>query len=140
MGPELVEGTRDRLNENLIKQKEATCKKVFRFPTLYKYERHNMANNTSKHILNTSANLLGFCLFVITSLHISDIIETRMIDILTSVIAIFLTFSCILSFISIRTSSPKREIIYETAADYLFVSSLIGVLVIILLITLNFIL
>ena len=99
-----------------------------------------MANNTSKHILNTSANLLGFCLFVITSLHISDIIETRMIDILTSVIAVFLTFSCILSFISIRTSNLKREMIYETAADYLFVSSLVGLLVIILLITLNFIL
>ena len=99
-----------------------------------------MANNTSQHILNTSATLLGFCLFVITSLHISDIIETRMIDILTSVIAIFLTFSCILSFISIRTSNLKRERVYETMADYLFVTSLVGILVIILMITLNFIL
>ncbi len=99
-----------------------------------------MANNTSKHILNTSANLLGFCLFVITSLHISDIIETRMIDILTSVVAIFLTFSCILSFISIRTTNPKRESIYETLADYLFISSLAGILIIILMITLNFML
>lgn len=99
-----------------------------------------MANNTSKHILNTSANLLGFCLFVITSLHISDMTETRMIDIITSIIAIFLTFSCILSFISIRTSNPRREKIYESLADYLFISSLMGILVIILLITLNFIL
>ena len=99
-----------------------------------------MANNTSKHILNTSANLLGFCLFVITSLHISDMTETRMIDIITSIIAIFLTFSCILSFISIRTSNPRREKIYESFADYLFISSLMGILVIILLITLNFIL
>ncbi|MBP7238920.1 MAG: hypothetical protein KBA14_01740 [Saprospiraceae bacterium] len=99
-----------------------------------------MANNTSKHILNTSANLLGFCLFVITSLHISDIIETRMIDILTSIVAIFLTFSCILSFISIRTSNPKREMVYETMADYLFISSLAGILIIILMITLNFML
>lgn len=99
-----------------------------------------MANNTSKHILNTAANLLGFCLFVITSLHISDMTETRMIDILTSMIAILLTLSCTLSFISIRTSNPKRERIYETIADYLFVSSLIGILIIILLITLNFIL
>ena len=99
-----------------------------------------MANNTSKHILNTSANLLGFCLFVITSLHISDIIETRMIDILTSVVAIFLTFSCILSFISIRTTNLKRERTYETMADYLFISSLTGILIIILMITLNFML
>ena len=99
-----------------------------------------MANNTSKHILNTAANLLGFCLFVITSLHISDMTETRMIDILTSVIAILLTFSCILSFVSIRTSNPNREKHLETTADYFFVSSLVGILIIILLITLNFVL
>jgi hypothetical protein len=99
-----------------------------------------MANNTSQHILNTSATLLGFCLFVITSLHISDIIETRMIDILTSVIAILLTFSCILSFISIRTNNLKRERTYEMMADYLFITSLVGILIIILMITLNFML
>ena len=34
-----------------------------------------MANNTSPHILNTSANLLGFCLFIITSLHIASPLE-----------------------------------------------------------------
>ena len=99
-----------------------------------------MANNTSKHILNTAANLLGFCLFVITSLHISNTTETRLIDVITSIIAVFLTFSCILSFVSIRTVHPKKEKIYELIADYLFVGSLLGILVIILLITLNFIL
>ena len=98
-----------------------------------------MANNTSQHILNTSANLLGFCLFVITSLHIANLTETRIIDELTSFIAILLTFSCIFSFRSIRTSNLKKESRLETIADYLFVLSLIGVLVIILLMTLNFI-
>lgn len=98
-----------------------------------------MANNTSQHILNTSANLLGFCLFVITSLHIASRTETHIMDELTSCVAILLTFSCIFSFASIRTSNPKREKRFETIADYLFVVSLIGILVIILLITLNYI-
>ena len=47
-----------------------------------------MANNTSPHILNTSANLLGFCLFIITSLHIASPLETHFIDELTSIVAI----------------------------------------------------
>ena len=37
-----------------------------------------MANNTSQHILNSSASLLGFCLFVITSLHITNRIENQL--------------------------------------------------------------
>jgi hypothetical protein len=97
-----------------------------------------MANNTSQHILNTSANLLGFCLFVITSLHVANKAEASIIDEVTSGIAILLTFSCIFSFMSIRTNDPKKEQNFETTADYLFFASLIGILSIILLITLNF--
>jgi membrane protease YdiL (CAAX protease family) len=98
-----------------------------------------MANTTSQHILNTSATLLGFCLFVITSLHIANQIETHLIDEFTSVVAVLLTFSCIISFISIRTTNRIREKRLETFADYLFVAALIGILIIILLITFNFI-
>ncbi|TDD97945.1 hypothetical protein [Flavobacterium cellulosilyticum] len=98
-----------------------------------------MANNTSPHILTTSANLLGFCLFVITSLHISNKIESHVIDGFTSVIAVLLTCSCIFSFISIRTKSVEREYKFETIADYFFVTGLVGILVVILLITMNFI-
>lgn len=99
-----------------------------------------MANNTSEHILNTSANLLGFCLFVITSFHISNKSETHNIDELTSVVAVILTFSCIFSFISIKTVNSRFQgKKLETIADYLFLLALIGILVIILLITLNFI-
>lgn len=97
-----------------------------------------MANNTSQHILNTSANLLGFCLFVITSLHIVNLTETNIIDELTSLVAILLTFSCIFSFFSIKTVNEKREKRLETIADYLFILALIGVLTIILLIAFNF--
>ncbi len=98
-----------------------------------------MANNTSQHILNSAANLLGFCLFVITSLHIANQTETHLIDEFTSVIAILLSASCIFSFVSIRTKSAERERRLETIADYLFVTSLIGILIIILLVTLDFI-
>ncbi len=98
-----------------------------------------MANNTSQHILNTSANLLGFCLFVITSLHIANHREAHYIDELTSVIAILLTFSCMFSFFSIRTSNPINEKRFETIAEYLFVVALVGILLIILLIAFNFI-
>ena len=98
-----------------------------------------MANNTSQHILNTSANLLGFCLFVITSLHIANQTEENVVDEFTSVIAFLLTVSCIYSFISIRTANIEREKRFETIADYFFIFSLIGILIVILLITLNFI-
>jgi hypothetical protein len=98
-----------------------------------------MANTTSQHILNTSATLLGFCLFVITSLHIANLAETHLIDEFTSVVAVLLTFSCIISFSSIRTTNQIREKRLETIADYLFVAALIGILIIILLITFNFI-
>ncbi|MEP7322760.1 MAG: hypothetical protein ABI761_12615 [Saprospiraceae bacterium] len=96
-----------------------------------------MSNNTSPHILNTAANLLGFCLVVMTSLHIADIIESQIIDELTSIVSITLSSSCILSFISIRTADQQKEKRLENIADYLFMGSLIGILVIIIMITLN---
>lgn len=98
-----------------------------------------MANNTSQHILNTSANLLGFCLFVITSFHITNKAESSIIDELTSLVAFLLTISSFLSFISIRTLDPKKEQRLETIADYIFIASLTGILFIVLLITFNLI-
>ena len=98
-----------------------------------------MANNTSPHILNTAANLLGFCLFVFTSLHISNNAENSIMDELTSVIAIMLSISCMFSFVSIRTVNSNREKIFETIADYLFFASLLGIVIIIFLISINFI-
>ncbi|MBK9288413.1 MAG: hypothetical protein IPN38_12200 [Flavobacteriales bacterium] len=98
-----------------------------------------MANNTSQHILNTAANLLGFCLFVITSLHVSNRTEAGLIDEITSVVALLLTCSCFFSFLSIRTASPVREKRLEQFADVFFVTSLVGILIVILLITFNFV-
>ncbi len=98
-----------------------------------------MANNTSQHILSTSANLLGFCLFVITSLHINNKAASSIIDEFTSVIALILTFSCFFSFISIRTKNTNRELLFEKVADYLFMGSLNGIVLIILLLVFHFI-
>ncbi|PKP25118.1 MAG: hypothetical protein CVU03_09395 [Bacteroidetes bacterium HGW-Bacteroidetes-2] len=98
-----------------------------------------MANNTSQHILGTSANLLGFCLFVITALHIDNRTELHFIDELTSGVAILLSLSCFYSFISIRTQNNLREKRWENIAEYIFIISLSGILLIILLITFNII-
>jgi len=65
-------------------------------------------------------------------------IETNLMDEFTSIVAVLLTFSCIFSFISIRTSKQAREKRFESIADYLFIIALVGILIIILLITLNF--
>jgi hypothetical protein len=96
-----------------------------------------MANKTSQHILSTSANLLGFCLFIITALHLSDANETSLIDEFTSVIAILLIISSVFSFVSIRTKNSKKEIVLETIADYFFLGSLVGIFIVIIFILIN---
>jgi hypothetical protein len=97
-----------------------------------------MANNTSPHILPSAANLLGFCLFVITSIHISNTAALSFMDEITSVIAVLLIFSCLRSFYSIKTKHIAREQKLETIADNIFVVALIGILVVVLLIVFNF--
>jgi hypothetical protein len=97
-----------------------------------------MANKTSQHILGTSANLLGFCLFVITSLHLADKSESNLIDEFTSIVALILTVSSVLSFVSIRTDNKSREYHYERIADYLFVLSLLGIFGIIVFMIISF--
>ena len=98
-----------------------------------------MANKTSQHILSTSANLLGFCLFIITSLHFSNKTENNLIDEFTSFIALVLTISTVFSFISIRTKDAEKEKIFEKIADYSFFISLLGIFAVILIILINFI-
>lgn len=98
-----------------------------------------MSSNTSPHILNTAANLLGFCLFVITSFHVTNRSQGSLIDEFTSLVALLLTVSCLLSFFSIRSKSPRTAQRLETTADYFFISALAGILLIIAFITLNFI-
>ncbi len=98
-----------------------------------------MANRTSQHILGTSSNLLGFCLFVITALHFTDKMELSIIDELTAIISVLLALSSILSFISIRTDNEQMERRMESAAEYAFIIALSGIAIVILMITLNYI-
>jgi hypothetical protein len=98
-----------------------------------------MPNNTSQHILSTSANLLGFCLFVITALHISNQEQKTLIDEFTGAVAIMLAISCLLSFASIRTENDQKGKRLESIANFFFLLSLLGILVIIIVITLHFI-
>src|SRR5690348_6639448 len=98
-----------------------------------------MANVTSQHILSTSVNLLGFCLIIITSLHITNRSETTILDELTSFITLLLLFSCFCSFFSLKTKKVTLEKKLEKAAEYLFIISLCGILLIILFLVLNFI-
>lgn len=95
-------------------------------------------NGTSGHILGTSANLLGFCLFVLTSLHVANKSETHTLDQLTSLVALMLALSCVFSFASLRTDIPRRGVRLEKIANYLFIASLLGIVVIIGMISLNF--
>lgn len=89
-----------------------------------------MANTKSQHILNTSSNLLGFCLIVLTSLKISKLSEVSKIDELTGIACILLGASCIFSFLSIRTSSESLNSRYESLADYIFIVALLLVFII----------
>lgn len=98
-----------------------------------------MANKTSQHILSTSANLLGFCLFVITAVHLTDKRELTYVDELTGVVALLLAVSSVLSFLSIRTEHAKLERSLESTADYLFIVALSGIMIIIAFIAFNLI-
>ena len=84
-----------------------------------------MKNKKLPHILNTSSNLLGFCLVVLTSLKISRYNEQTLIDEITGVIAILLTVSSVLSFLAIRSKNDQFREQYEIIADIVFLIALI---------------
>jgi hypothetical protein len=84
-----------------------------------------MATNKSQHILNTSSNLLGFCLVVLTSLKISRLSERSLIDEFTGVACIFLIASSFFSFLSIRSENDNKLVYYEKTADIIFMAALL---------------
>ncbi|MBS1735346.1 MAG: hypothetical protein JSS98_01925 [Bacteroidetes bacterium] len=96
-----------------------------------------MPNRSSQHILNTSATLLGFCLFVITSLHTSNYASKSVIDEFTSGIALSLIFSCLFSFFSLRAKNINTEKRAEKIGEYFFGFALLGIMAIIILLLLD---
>jgi hypothetical protein len=98
-----------------------------------------MSNKTPQQILPTAANLIGFSLFVITSMHVSDKAASSWVDEFVSVVTLMLTFSCLFSFIAIRTNVNARRAQMEMFSEYTFIFSLLGILLIILLLVFGFI-
>ena len=94
-----------------------------------------MDDKKSPQILSASSNFLGFCFLVLTSLKFFKLSATTFIDEITAVCFIIFMFSCLCSFLSIR-SKTKRAEIYETLAEYSFLTGLI----IIFLMTILFVL
>ena len=84
----------------------------------------NKNNHNSPHILNTSANLLGLCFVVITSLKILNLQKQSLIDEFAAIAFMLFMASSILSFLSIRKFS-KRPLLYEMIAEYIFLGGLI---------------
>ena len=97
-----------------------------------------MANKTSQHILSTSINLLGFCLFILTSLHLSDKSQNSYADEFTSIVALLLTITSVLSFLSIKAINEAKAYKLEQVADNIFMLSLLGILGIIFIIIFNY--
>lgn len=95
-----------------------------------------MQQNKSSHILNTSANLLGLCFIVLTSIKVSKMQDSTLID-ETTALAIFLfMISCILSFLSIRKKDGISDRL-EKIADFVFLSGLIVLFLTTMMVTFN---
>jgi amino acid permease len=97
-----------------------------------------MSNKTSQHILPTAANLLGFCLIVITSLHLSSATSNSIIDEVASIVSVLLCISVILSFASIKSRSLIWTQRWENLAEILFGASIIGIALIVLVLLKKF--
>lgn len=96
------------------------------------------ANKTSQHILPTASNLLGFCLIVITSLHISSFSHGSLLDEFASIVAVLFCISVMLSFTSIKSENEKWTSRLETSAEILFGIAIIGIAIIVLIILRKF--
>ena len=89
-----------------------------------------MSNRNPQHILNTSSNLLGFCLVVLTSLKISKYDQLTRIDEYTGVACILLITCSLFSFLSIRTTNERLIYYFEEIADKIFIVALVCVFLI----------
>jgi hypothetical protein len=83
-----------------------------------------MAPSKQPQILNASSNLIGICFVIIAGLKITNLADRTYADEVCIISAFAFMCACILSYISIRTSS-KRADLYERLADYTFLASLL---------------
>lgn len=95
-----------------------------------------MRESRSPHILNTSANLLGLCFIVLTSIKVSKMQDVTLIDETTALAIVLFMASCMLSFISMGKSlGSSRKL--EKAADIIFLSGLVVLFLTTMMITFN---
>jgi len=97
-----------------------------------------MAENRSPHILSTSANLLGICFIVLTSLKKLNLADSSIIDEFAVAAVILFMASCILSFISMRKGDAVSQRLEKTA-DFIFLSGLVVLFIATILIAFNLI-
>lgn len=95
-----------------------------------------MPENRSPHILNTSANLLGLCFIVLTSIKVSKMQDVTLIDETTALAIILFMTSCILSFLAMRKKQGSHDRL-EKIADIIFLSGLIVLFLTTMMITFN---
>jgi uncharacterized membrane protein SirB2 len=82
----------------------------------------NGKKNISKHILPTSANLLGICFFLLSIIKISKVQAETIIDECIGVIIVIFLASSIFSYGSMRSST--RPEFFEKIADVIFLIGL----------------
>ena len=95
----------------------------------------SMTKNTSTHILSTSSNLLGFCFLVLTSIKITKLNATSLLDEFTGVASILLMISSVLSFLSIRSGNTHKGENYEKYAELIFLAALTIIFILIILVS-----
>ena len=94
--------------------------------------------NKSPHILNTSANLMGFCFIVLTSVKISKLNESSFINEGAALAIILFMSSCLLSFLAMRNANLNSKKL-ELSADMLFLLGLVVLFITTMLIAFNII-
>ncbi|GEP89051.1 hypothetical protein SAMN05660909_04525 [Chitinophaga terrae (ex Kim and Jung 2007)] len=94
-------------------------------------------HNKSPHILNTSTNLLGFCLIILTSIKVTGFSAATLIDDFTGIAAILLMASCLLSFLSMRSRRENFSARLELIADYTFLVALVCISITIIFVSFN---
>ncbi|WP_316811030.1 hypothetical protein [Pedobacter heparinus] len=95
-----------------------------------------MAESKSPHILNTSATLLGLCFIVLTSVKVSKMQDSTLIDETTALAIILFMTSSILSFLSMRKEKGVNDRL-EKIADFIFLSGLVVLFLTTMMVTFN---
>ena len=84
--------------------------------------KNDEGNGLSKHILSTSANLMGICFVVISFVYVSGIRHKTLLDEFCALTMILFLASCILSYCSMRSLNNKD--FFERYAVSIFILAL----------------